>query len=305
MNHLQKLKTPFKLTGFLYSSQLAGRQFFYYTKAYSFSEQKDQKPSTDPYKRNPDPVQTDTDNANASSEQTAKANQKIEDYYPIKRINFAKKDFYPIYIRDTSQNEKVSTGLRLAWTFKYFLGYSAYWLLFLDIHYWPHWVVMAALLQLGVNTLLTDRAHRISRILTLWINKDGKTFMVELPRVSSLEEVHDKSLPVPSDASNKNSFFFKGTLGKDLKIKYLRTVGEIAADNRKESGKPELKPIKKEEKKETGRVLRNYVIVEYAANEGLYNFVADLSVNLNNGYNDYLEAICDNKRVVMKESKSA
>ena len=240
-------------------------------------------------------------------------------YFPLKRIDFSNKSYYPIFqLSDEGQD---SNWFKRAFLTSYFLpgAYFANFVFFLDWTYPPHYLFLAALFALASKRMGRYLQTMAIQIQELHIGRSGEQFTAVLQKSFFSSEFSNISSPDLNSTIHVNDRIAIEFNVKDIrKITYLNKYVKnvIGEGDTNYAGKMEKKEEKswqefygtsKSSSPDNAPVLQDGVIVFEIEREGEQPkvFTLDAGMNLNKGYNDYIAAFAERRKIIIKEKSGA
>lgn len=254
---------------------------------------------------------------NNMSENKPNANQEL--YFPLKRINFSKRNMFPIYIVDEKKLTNVPKFYSFLSSYLGFFAYGISYIFFLDIYNYWHFAPLSYLFYRGCKSFFTDTEISGTLVQSVFLNKDGKTLIVTVPK-SPIYYKYQEDIDLSEFGDFENQIKLTVDLEKAVKVGFLEDLKQdtsqdenfiqIKSRKQKEKEKEQEKQEKEEiteteeqiqdQRKEA--VLENVVILIERDGKTLPLYI-DLPKNKNKPYDDYLIAIAQKKKIVMRETK--
>ncbi len=254
-----------------------------------------------------------------SANNSAKAaTNEPEFYYPVKRINFNKRNLYPIYTIASSATSSLPTAYNLMTAYSWFLAYGVSYIFFLDIYNYWHLLPLTLFFMRGSKSAFSSVQMSGTMVKSIFLKKDGRTLVVTVPK-SPVYYKYQEDIDLSAFGNFDNDIKMTVEIDKILRIGFLETLRatEKASDKNLDSFTPikskQAKAREEQEEKEAeeekGEVLKseepessNIVMVVEKEKKALPLYI-NLDKNMNKAYNDYLIAIAQNKKIVLRETK--
>lgn len=268
----------------------------------------------------PNASETKSGQAQANPEHPSRSqvNESPGIYFPIKRINFSRKNIFPIYLINKNEVKAVPKTFSLISSFGLFFAYAVPYVFFFDIHNYWHLLPLTYLFYRGGKNFFTDVKVLGSIVQSVFLNKDGKTLIVTVPKTPVYYK-HQEDI----DLSDFGKFKDEIALTVDLeKAKSVGFMTEIFAESIKDKDFVEIKTQKQREKEEEEKqqqeememaegiitpegedLEKRTVLIEIERGGEIMPLYIDISKNLNKAYSDYLVAIAQKKKIVMRETR--
>lgn len=233
---------------------------------------------------------------------------KREDYFPEKRLNFSNRSLFPLFLEDYVVDREPSTFQRACRFYSFFLAYLISWGTFCDLYYYPHYVVLVTLFAQGTHAFFLNEHEASTKVLKLWLHKDGKTMIIELPYSTDFEHLHQKDVSIPEDAVHEGSIFMQGKLDENISFCYNEKIvrRKTKTTDEKIEEKTQNTTLKNFfiDKDEIKVPDKNNIILKYYTDIDKYiPFGLQLSNNRNYYYNDYFRAFSEQKNLILQETK--
>jgi hypothetical protein len=240
-------------------------------------------------------------------------------YFPLKRIDFSNKTYYPIFqLSDEGQD---SNWFKRAFLTSYIIpgAYFANFVFFLDWSYAPHYVLMAALFAVASKRMGRYLQTMAVQLQELHIGRSGEHFTAVLQKsFFSSNFASSSNVDINSSIHANDRVAIEFHIRDVKKITYLnKYVKHFLNQN---DGNYEEKMEKKEEKSwqefygtskdnspSNAPILQDGVIVFEIEREGETPlvFTLDAGMNVNKGYNDYIAAFAEKRKIIIKEKGGA
>lgn len=258
-----------------------------------------------------------TKKGSTTEQSTSKSKESVESnkyYYPIKRINFTKKDIFPIY----TTSEKQEIGLPGAFSFftsySFFFAYGISYIFFFDIYNYWHMLPLTYFLIRGSRAFFRDLQISGTIVRSVFLKKDGKTLIVTVP-MSPVYYKYKEDIDLSEFPLQNEDIKLTVDLDKVARIGFLEVLRK---DGKQEEGYITIKS-KKQEKAEQeltetlvdkgeiasadAELETQNIMILIERGENLLPLYIDLEKNTNKSYNDYLIALAQKKKIIMRETK--
>ena len=250
----------------------------------------------------------------ASSSESSKPTEDSNLYYPIKRINFRSRSYFPIYKVKDNERMSLPTSVNLLTSYMWFLAYGVSYVFFLDIYNYWHILPLGYLFYRGTNRFFTDLQLSGTVVRSVFLHENGRTLIVTLPRTPVYYK-YDEDIDLSAFGNYDDQIKMTVNLDQVYKVGFLENLQrEVTEDENfvqiKSKKQKQLEEEIEEAISEEGIVLdenaniesNNIIILARRGNLALPLYI-HLEKNVNTPYNDYLVAIAQKKKIVMRETK--
>lgn len=254
---------------------------------------------------------------NNTSQNKQNATQEL--YFPLKRINFSKRNMFPIYMIDEKKSANVPKFYSFLSSYFGLFAYGISYVFFFDIYNYWHILPLSYLFYRGSKSFFTDTEISGTMVQSVFLNKDGKTLIVTVPK-SPVYYKYQEDIDLSEFGKFDNKIKLTVDLEKALKVGFLNDLKQEQGEdgdfiqiktNKQKQQEKEQEEQEKEDMSEAEANLReeakeaelqNIVILIERDGKTLPLYI-DLTKNKNKAYDDYLTAIAGKKKIVMRETK--
>jgi len=246
--------------------------------------------------------------------QDTKTSTKVQYYYPVKRINFSKRDYFPIYTTDSKSSEHKIAAPQFFSAYSLFLGYGISYIFFLDIYNYWHFLPLMALFYHGSKSFFKTIKAKSSLVKSVFLKKDGKTLIVTLPKTPAYRK-YNEDIDLSPYNTYKDDIKLTVDLEKAFRVGFLEVLeneGKSMEDfvPLKSKKTEQLEREIKEELVESGEIQdvdaepeTMNIVIAIDKGEEIIPMYIDIDRNTSKAYNDYLVAIGQKKKIVLRETK--
>jgi len=251
----------------------------------------------------------------SGSSKTFSAEQEL--YYPVKRINFNKRKLYPIYTLTGSELPVLPKVYSFLSSYSFFLMYGVTYIFFLDIYNYWHLLPLTFLFLRGGKNYFSNVQMSGTVVKSVFLKKDGN-LVITVPKTPVFYR-YQEDIDLSAFGNFEDDIKLTVDLEKVLRIGFLES---LRAADKKASSKVENfteikskqakkieKQIEEEAEAEKAEVLvdeesesSNILMVIEKDQKALPLYI-NIEKNSNKAYNDYLIAIAQKKKIVLRETR--
>lgn len=159
-----------------------------------------------------------------SANNSAKAaTNEPEFYYPVKRINFNKRNLYPIYTIASSATSSLPTAYNLMTAYSWFLAYGVSYIFFLDIYNYWHLLPLTLFFMRGSKSAFSSVQMSGTMVKSIFLKKDGRTLVVTVPK-SPVYYKYQEDIDLSAFGNFDNDIKMTVEIDKILRIGFLETL---------------------------------------------------------------------------------
>ena len=283
---------------------------------------------------------TDELNANNLKQKNFDKNENNNNvYYPIKRINFTNKTEYPIYTLDQTHVDLQKKSIKYSLWNLFFGGYLLNWIFFFDLKNFWHLIPLSFSFYYGVKGMFTQRNLMNYHAKQIYLKDDGENLIIILPFSALTRKLNENIVLKDYPEIDINDIKFQVKISEIGEIGFLSNFMTESEENKDKPPKYDdpnliiLNPKKKKDaekakekenevkKKEDAEEMsqknidndndddeddddgEDPIIMHISKDEEIFPIIVQLNCNKNSAYNDYLIAIAQKKKLILRQTK--
>jgi len=256
-----------------------------------------------------------TSSSTNGSSKTFSAEQEL--YYPVKPINFNKRNLYPIYTLTGSELPVLPKVYSFLTSYSFFLMYGVTYIFFLDIYNYWHLLPLTLLFLRGGKNFFSNVQMSGTVVKSVFLKKDGN-LVVTVPKTPVYYK-YQEDIDLSAFGNFEDDIKLTVDLGKVLRIGFLESLraadkeASRNVENFTEIKSKQAKRIEKQFEEEAEAEKAEVLVDEKSESSNILMVIEkdqkalplyiDLDKNSNKAYNDYLIAIAQKKKLVLRETK--